>query len=78
MGKDLQLSRMASSSRSTLKASGIDVRLAVPGRHNASNALAAIAATRALGVRIEDAVAALAPLRRPEAPAGNGRRKPRA
>ena len=28
----------------------------VPGRHNASNALAAIAAARALGVRIEDAV----------------------
>src|SRR5438105_4485990 len=37
-----------------------DVRLAVPGRHNASNALAAIAAARALGVRIEDAVNALA------------------
>ena len=37
-----------------------DVRLSVPGRHNASNALAAIAAARALGVRIEDAVNALA------------------
>jgi UDP-N-acetylmuramate--alanine ligase len=37
-----------------------DVRLRVPGRHNASNALAAIAATRALGVRIEDAVNAIA------------------
>src|SRR4051812_22203263 len=37
-----------------------DVRLTVPGRHNASNALAAIAAARALGVRIEDAVNALA------------------
>jgi UDP-N-acetylmuramate--alanine ligase len=36
------------------------VRLAVPGRHNASNALAAIAATRALGLRVEDAVAAIA------------------
>ena len=36
------------------------VELAVPGRHNASNALGAIAATHALGVRIEDAVAALA------------------
>jgi UDP-N-acetylmuramate--alanine ligase len=32
----------------------------VPGRHNASNALAAIAVSRALGVRIEDAVTALA------------------
>jgi UDP-N-acetylmuramate--alanine ligase len=37
-----------------------EVRLAVPGRHNASNALAAIAAARAVGVRIEDAVNALA------------------
>jgi UDP-N-acetylmuramate--alanine ligase len=35
------------------------VRLPVPGRHNASNALAAIAATHAVGVRVEDAVAAL-------------------
>jgi UDP-N-acetylmuramate--alanine ligase len=34
--------------------------LAVPGRHNASNALAAIAATRVLGVRLEEAVGALA------------------
>src|SRR5205085_621186 len=32
---------------------------AVPGRHNASNALAAITAARALGVRVEDAVSAL-------------------
>ena len=39
----------------------------VPGRHNASNALAAIAAVRALGVRIEDAVACDGPLRRAEA-----------
>ena len=36
-----------------------DVELAVPGRHNASNALAAIAAAHGLGVRLEDAVAAL-------------------
>lgn len=36
-----------------------DVRLQVPGRHNASNALAAIAAAHALGVRIEDSVAAI-------------------
>jgi len=36
------------------------VQLRVPGRHNASNALAAIAATRQLGVRLEDAAAALA------------------
>ena len=51
-----------------------DVRLAVPGRHNASNALAAIAATRALGIRVEDAVNALGALRRTEAAAGDGRR----
>src|SRR6478672_9209201 len=37
-----------------------DVRLVVPGRHNASNALAAIAAARSLGVRVEDAIIALA------------------
>jgi UDP-N-acetylmuramate--alanine ligase len=37
-----------------------EVQLQVPGRHNASNALAAIAASRALGVSIEDAIAALA------------------
>ena len=44
MGKDLQLVAEASRSRSTLKASGMQVRLAVPGRHNAANALAALAA----------------------------------
>ena len=37
-----------------------DVRLPVPGRHNASNALAAIAATRALGVPVAEAAEALA------------------
>ncbi len=36
------------------------VRLAVPGRHNASNALAALAAVSALGVPLDEAVAALA------------------
>ena len=36
-----------------------EVELAQPGRHNASNALAALAATRALGVRLADASAAL-------------------
>ena len=36
-----------------------DVQLQVPGRHNASNALAAIAAAMALGVRLEDSCAAL-------------------
>lgn len=36
-----------------------DVRLAMPGRHNVSNALAAIAAARACGVYLEQAAAAL-------------------
>src|SRR5579864_5236541 len=60
MGKDLQLEPQGV--RFALEAEGVrhDVRLAVPGRHNASNALAAIAAVRALGVGIEDAVSALA------------------
>ena len=48
-------------SRFALEALGerFEVELAVPGRHNASNALAAIAAAHALGVRVEDAVASL-------------------
>ncbi len=37
-----------------------DVRLAVPGRHNAMNALAALGAVSALGVPLDEAVAALA------------------
>ena len=37
-----------------------EVRLNVPGRHNASNALAAIAATRQLGVSLMESAAALA------------------
>ncbi len=36
-----------------------EVRMKVAGRHNASNALAALAATRALGVPLADAAAAL-------------------
>ena len=35
------------------------VRMGVPGRHNASNALAALAAVHALGVPLDDAVSAL-------------------
>jgi UDP-N-acetylmuramate--alanine ligase len=59
-GKDLQLQEGGVTF--TLHAEGEqhEVRLAVPGRHNASNALAAIAGTRALGVRLEDSVAAMA------------------
>ncbi len=60
MGKDLQL--VADGVTFAIEAQGErhDVRLAVPGRHNASNALAALAAVRTLGVRLEDAIAALA------------------
>ena len=59
MGKDLQLE--AGGVTFALEAEGErhEVRLAVPGRHNASNALAAIAGARLLGVRIEDAASAL-------------------
>src|SRR3954469_6963327 len=60
MGKDLQL--LPDGITFALEAEGMryEVRLAVPGRHNASNALGAIAAARSLGVRIDDAVTALA------------------
>lgn len=60
LGRDLQL--FEGGVAFTLHAEGesCEVRLQVPGRHNASNALAAIAATRALGLRIEEIVAALA------------------
>ena len=60
MGKDLQLEPDGVSFALEAEGERHEVRLAVPGRHNASNALAAIAATRALGVRIEDAAAAMA------------------
>ena len=60
MGKDLHLEPQGVTFALEAEGARHDVRLAVPGRHNASNALAAIAAARALGVRIEDAVNALA------------------
>jgi UDP-N-acetylmuramate--alanine ligase len=49
----------------TERASGakVPVRLAVPGRHNVANALAALAAARAVGVALADAAAALAGFR---------------
>ena len=60
MGKDLQL--QPGGSTFALEAEGVrhNVQLKVPGRHNASNATAAIAAARALGVSVEDSVAAIA------------------
>jgi UDP-N-acetylmuramate--alanine ligase len=59
MGKDLQLEPAGVTF--AVEADGVryPTRLAVPGRHNASNALAAIAAAKLLGVRVEDAVTAL-------------------
>jgi UDP-N-acetylmuramate--alanine ligase len=42
------------------KANGVPVRLQVPGRHNAENALAALAASNAAGVPLEEAAEALA------------------
>ena len=59
MGKDLQLQPDGLTFALEAEGERTEVRLAVPGRHNASNALAALAVTRALGVRIEDADAAL-------------------
>src|SRR5438046_3983559 len=60
MGKDLQLEPNGVTFALEAEGERHDVRLAVPGRHNASNALAAIAATRAIGIRLEDAVNSLA------------------
>ncbi|HET7817105.1 MAG TPA: Mur ligase family protein [Sphingomicrobium sp.] len=60
MGKNLDLAEGGSSFTVLAGNESQDVELAVPGRHNASNALAAIAAARQLGVSLADAAAALA------------------
>jgi len=60
LGKDLQLLPDGVAFAVEAEGQRHDVRMSAPGRHNASNALAALAATRALGVRLEDAIAALA------------------
>ena len=59
MGKALEL--QAGGVRFAVEAEGArhELQMQIPGRHNASNALAAIAACRALGVPVEDAAAAL-------------------
>jgi len=59
MGKDLQLEPDGVLFALQAEGERHPVRVPVPGRHNASNALAAIAAARALGVRLEDAAGAL-------------------
>ena len=59
MGKNLELLPDGVSFSIESEGERHEVRLAVPGRHNASNALAAIAATRALGVPLPESVAAI-------------------
>jgi UDP-N-acetylmuramate--alanine ligase len=59
MGKNLDLGADGSSFTVISGDESQEVRLAVPGRHNASNALAAIAATRQLGVSLEESASAL-------------------
>jgi len=59
MGKDLRLEADGLTFAVEAEGERHEVRLAVPGRHNASNALAAIAATSALGTSVADAAAAL-------------------
>ena len=59
MGKSLELAADGSSFTVIAGDDSQDVKLSIPGRHNASNALAAIAVTRQLGVSLEDSAAAL-------------------
>jgi UDP-N-acetylmuramate--alanine ligase len=59
MGKSLELKPNGSTFTVLAGDESQEVRLSVPGRHNASNALAAIAASHALGVSLGDAAAAL-------------------
>ncbi|MEO7276540.1 MAG: Mur ligase family protein [Sphingomicrobium sp.] len=60
MGKALELHNDGLTFALEAEGERHEVRLQVPGRHNASNALAAIAATRLLGVEIADSVSAIA------------------
>ena len=60
MGKGLELKPGGSTFTVIADKETTDVELKVPGRHNASNALAAIAAARALGVSVADAASAMA------------------
>jgi UDP-N-acetylmuramate--alanine ligase len=59
-GSDLRLDAGASTFTVTAGDERAEVRLALPGRHNASNALGALAAVHALGLPLADAAAALA------------------
>ncbi len=60
MGKGLELTPGGSTFSIIAGEETTEVELNVPGRHNASNALAAIAAARALGVSVADAASAMA------------------
>jgi UDP-N-acetylmuramate--alanine ligase len=60
MGKNLALTAGGSTFTIIAGEKTTDVELNVPGRHNASNGLAAIAAARALGVSVADAASAMA------------------
>jgi UDP-N-acetylmuramate--alanine ligase len=60
MGKDLRLEADGVTFAVEAEGERHEVKLPVPGRHNASNALAAIAAARALGVPVADSAASLA------------------
>jgi UDP-N-acetylmuramate--alanine ligase len=59
VGKNLQLEPNSSTFTVIAGDEQQDVRLNVPGRHNASNALAAVAAAHALGVSMREAAQAL-------------------
>ncbi|MEO6359344.1 MAG: Mur ligase family protein [Sphingomicrobium sp.] len=59
MGRNLQLQPSGSTFDLSVDGKQQEVQLQVPGRHNASNALAALGAARALGVPLFKAAAAL-------------------
>jgi UDP-N-acetylmuramate--alanine ligase len=59
LGRDLRLEAGGAAFALEVGGERYAVELQVPGRHNASNALAALAAARALGVAIADAAPAL-------------------
>jgi UDP-N-acetylmuramate--alanine ligase len=60
MGRNLQLQPDGVTFTAIAGEERHDVKLQVPGRHNASNALAAMAAAHALGVSLGDAASAMA------------------
>ena len=60
MGKNLDLLADGVSFTAIANGESVEVRLQTPGRHNASNALAALAAASALGIPVAEGAAALA------------------